>query len=85
MDVDLRLKEEVQAANRKVRRTKAKFTKRKKKKSIVDDDEEGGFHFVAYVPARGHVWRLDGMESHPQDMGRYRPFISLPDKLLTTG
>lgn len=74
MNVDLRLKDEVQAAARKSKNSrKKKFGNRKKKKRYVDDDDENGFHFVAYVPAQGHVWKLDGMEPHPEDMGRFSP------------
>lgn len=33
------------------------------------DAEEEGFHFCAYMPIRGRVWKLDGMDKFPQDMG----------------
>jgi len=75
MIVDLRLKEDVKAAARKKReeaRSSGKGKKRKgrKKKGVaVEDDNESGFHFVAYVPAHGKVWKLDGMERRPQTLG----------------
>ncbi|KIW00893.1 uncharacterized protein PV09_07645 [Verruconis gallopava] len=34
-------------------------------------DNESAFHYVAYVPVGGHVWRLDGMSAQPQDIGPY--------------
>jgi ubiquitin carboxyl-terminal hydrolase L5 len=30
---------------------------------------EEGFHFVAYMPIDGYVWKLDGMDRYPEDMG----------------
>lgn len=33
--------------------------------------EEEGFHFIAYMPIQGHVWKLDGLDRHPQDLGRF--------------
>jgi ubiquitin carboxyl-terminal hydrolase L5 len=34
----------------------------------IEADEEG-FHFCAYMPIGDHVWKLDGMDQFPQDMG----------------
>lgn len=34
-----------------------------------DDDDSEGFHFIAYMPIQGHVWKLDGLDSFPQDVG----------------
>lgn len=31
--------------------------------------DEEGFHFCAYMPIGGHVWKLDGMDRFPQNMG----------------
>jgi ubiquitin carboxyl-terminal hydrolase L5 len=31
--------------------------------------DEDGFHFCAYMPIGDHVWKLDGMDQFPQDMG----------------
>lgn len=36
--------------------------------SEAEDDEEG-FHFCAYLPIRDRVWKLDGMDKFPQDIG----------------
>ena len=34
----------------------------------AEEDEEG-FHFCAYMPIDHRVWKLDGMEKFPQDIG----------------
>lgn len=31
---------------------------------------EAAFHFIAFVPALGRVWKFDGLERQPQDLGR---------------
>ena len=36
--------------------------------SEAEDDEEG-FHFCAYMPIGDRVWKLDGMDKFPQDIG----------------
>lgn len=36
--------------------------------SETEDDEEG-FHFCAYLPIGDRVWKLDGMDKFPQDIG----------------
>jgi ubiquitin carboxyl-terminal hydrolase L5 len=33
------------------------------------EDEEEGFHFCAYMPIGDRVWKLDGMDKFPQDIG----------------
>ncbi|PNY24403.1 Ubiquitin carboxyl-terminal hydrolase isozyme L5 [Tolypocladium capitatum] len=47
----------------------SKKRKRKKKRPSVDY----GFHFIAYVPAGGHVWELDGMRTKPREIGTLVP------------
>lgn len=36
--------------------------------SEAEEDEEG-FHFCAYMPIGDRVWKLDGMDKFPQDIG----------------
>lgn len=45
----------------------------KKLQSARDEDEElaSGFHFIAYMPIEDHVWKLDGLDKHPHDMGSF--------------
>jgi ubiquitin carboxyl-terminal hydrolase L5 len=35
----------------------------------VFDESEAGFHFIAFVPAKGRVWKFDGLERQPQNLG----------------
>ena len=42
---------------------------KKKKKRLVQqegDDDDASFHFIAFVPIEGKVWKLDGLERQPQ-------------------
>lgn len=74
MVVDHRLKQDAQANEKK---KKAENSKRGSKKRKFEDDEledeENGFHFVAYVPAGGFVWEMDGMELSPRKIGPLDP------------
>ena len=71
MNVDLRLKEDVIASSK---RKAAKSKKSKKRRKVADKGEDDiGFHFVAYVPACGQVWRMDGMELTPKSLGKHKP------------
>ncbi|KAL8837371.1 MAG: hypothetical protein Q9170_002542 [Blastenia crenularia] len=42
---------------------------RKKSKAKSSDEDDAGFHFIAFVPVQGKVWKLDGLERQPQDLG----------------
>ncbi|SLM40168.1 ubiquitin carboxyl-terminal hydrolase [Lasallia pustulata] len=33
------------------------------------DDSDAGYHFIAFVPIDGKVWKLDGLERQPQNLG----------------
>ena len=79
MVVDLRLKQDSVAAEKEKKRKEAAAkaaakAKRPRKRAKIEEDseedEEAGFHFVAYVPAGGFVWRMDGMEPFPRKLGR---------------
>lgn len=35
----------------------------------ADDNDDSGFHFIAYMPIHGRLWKLDGLDRFPQDMG----------------
>ncbi|TKA27992.1 hypothetical protein B0A50_04058 [Salinomyces thailandicus] len=39
--------------------------------ATAEEEAEDGFHFIAYMPIKGHVWKLDGLNRHPQDLGPY--------------
>lgn len=34
------------------------------------EDLDAGYHFIAFVPVDGKVWKLDGLERQPQNLGR---------------
>ena len=44
--------------------------KKKKEVKSADDESDAGFHFIAFVPINGHVWKLDGLERQPQRLGK---------------
>ena len=37
--------------------------------AAIDEDSEG-FHFIAYMPINDEVWKLDGMDKFPQNLGK---------------
>ncbi|KAI5285106.1 hypothetical protein KEM54_000825 [Ascosphaera aggregata] len=45
--------------------------KRRTSKATKGDDEqtEPGFHFIAFVPVRRELWKFDGLERQPQNLG----------------
>jgi ubiquitin carboxyl-terminal hydrolase L5 len=42
---------------------------RSKKSSHEEHEADAGFHFIAFVPALGKVWKFDGLERQPQALG----------------
>lgn len=36
-----------------------------------EDDENQAFHFIAYMPIQGEVWKLDGLDRQPQRLGKF--------------
>ncbi|KAL8673346.1 MAG: hypothetical protein Q9168_002225 [Polycauliona sp. 1 TL-2023] len=42
---------------------------RKKSKSKESDEDNAGFHFIAFIPVQQKVWKLDGLERQPQNLG----------------
>ncbi|MCJ1378071.1 hypothetical protein MMC17_001167 [Xylographa soralifera] len=54
---DLLMKNDVEAA------------KKRSKKSSYNDQSDAAFHFVAFVPVDGALWKLDGLERQPHSLG----------------
>lgn len=48
--------------------TKAKAAAKSYSKKDVDTSE-AGFHFIAFVPIGGNLWKLDGLERQPMNLG----------------
>lgn len=68
LNADLSLSNDVEA-----KKKKRKMSKRAAK-SRLKQNEDMSFHFIAFVPVRGVVWRLDGMQRQPVSLGtRYTP------------
>ena len=59
LNSDLQLKDEATT----------KKTQSKKGKRQDEDETDAAFHFIAFVPAMGKVWKLDGLERQPQAIG----------------
>ena len=47
---------------------------RKKGNSKIDSEEQeqAGFHFVAFVPIKCSVWKLDGLDRQPMNLGKLK-------------
>ena len=46
--------------------------KGKSAKVVTEDDfedDDSAFHFIAYVPIDGDVWKLDGLDRQPEKLG----------------
>jgi ubiquitin carboxyl-terminal hydrolase L5 len=61
---------------KKIATKKASKKKTEKKKKRKDEDE-AGYHFVAYVPINGSVWRLDGLQRQPVNLGKIAPPLAV--------
>ncbi|KAF3403790.1 Ubiquitin carboxyl-terminal hydrolase isozyme L5 [Penicillium rolfsii] len=46
-------------------------TRKKASQSQGDDnDDDSSFHFIAFMPVMGQVWKFDGLERQPQSIGQ---------------
>ncbi|RAL61924.1 hypothetical protein DID88_002413 [Monilinia fructigena] len=62
LNADLALSNEVSAWK------KRRKIKKKPGRNKAKSDEEPGFHFIAFVPIEGVVWRLDGLQRQPENL-----------------
>jgi ubiquitin carboxyl-terminal hydrolase L5 len=61
LNADLALSNDVDAKNPKRKRGSRRY--------LEEEQPQPGFHFVAFVPIRGSVWKLDGLEREPTNLG----------------
>lgn len=45
-------------------------TRKKASTGPNDDDDDSSFHFIAFMPVMGQVWKFDGLERQPQSIGK---------------
>ena len=72
MSVDVSLRDDVLKHERRKKEAALapKDRRRKRRRVTMDNDyDENGFHFIAYAPALGSVWKMDGMEASPRKIG----------------
>lgn len=51
-------------------KNESKFKRRSSTENDYENSEaEAAFHFIAFVPALGRVWKFDGLERQPQALG----------------
>lgn len=48
---------------------KNEATTRKKGAKGDEDESDPAFHFIAFMPAMGQLWKLDGLERQPRTLG----------------
>lgn len=44
-------------------------SKKRKRKAQDEDEDEAAFHFIAFLPVDGMIWKLDGLERQPYKVG----------------
>ena len=69
MNVDLRIKQDMAQLEKRKKAAKSKRPRKKRKEDAETIEDESGFHFVAFVPIEGTVWRMDGLERLPRKLG----------------
>jgi len=58
--------EKARKQGKPIRKTTASRSKKKK-------NDEDGFHYIAFVPVDGSVWRFDGLLQQPTNIGTQSP------------
>ena len=48
----------------------ATSSKKARKRKAEEDESEAGFHFIAFMPIEGQLWKLDGLERQPMCLGK---------------
>jgi len=68
LNADLLLEENWTQGQKKKPRVNGRGGAKKKKNKKPQADS--AFHFVAYMPIEGEIWRMDGLDGFPQSLGR---------------
>ena len=45
-------------------------SKKRHRTTELFEEDEAAFHFIAYVPVQGKIWKLDGLQRQPQNLGK---------------
>jgi ubiquitin carboxyl-terminal hydrolase L5 len=75
LNADLTLLNDYEKWVKSNKNPKRKVAKKKAAKRKKKDEGEAGYHFVAYVPINGSVWRLDGLQRQPVNLGTFVPTL----------
>jgi hypothetical protein len=55
---------------------KNEVAKSKKGSKAAEEEDEAAFHFIAFVPAQGIVWKFDGFDDEPRKLGKLIRHVS---------
>lgn len=72
--LDMAMKEECEAA-------KNRRNSRPNQRAVTSADDTA-FHFIAYLPIQGDLWKLDGLDRFPQKLGK---IVDLADSMNYVG
>lgn len=50
-------------------KNEATLTSKGRKRKADEGENEAGFHFIAFLPIAGKLWKLDGLERQPMCLG----------------
>ncbi len=69
LNADLALQSEFDKWKKSKNNKKRKLLKGGSAKKRKKSKDEPGYHFIAYVPINNVVWRLDGLQRQPINIG----------------
>jgi ubiquitin carboxyl-terminal hydrolase L5 len=77
LNADLILQNDYEKCVKANKNPKKKVPKKIASKRKKKDGDEAGYHFIAYVPINGSVWRLDGLQRQPVNLGTSTPALTV--------
>lgn len=75
LNANLCLQQEHTKYEKAQKRRAAKTAPPKRKQSRKASQAEDGYHYIAYVPIHGSVWRFDGLLQQPTNIGTYATLL----------